>query len=150
MRLGSARASGVPLLSPTVRMGSEGKETYLHYTWHTASKRKQLESWAPSSSDSELETETKSHSNSFPHFLVVEAKDYKSFEKISPFAIAKSVKCNIGTEKRKKASKRIIAGGGHHAGIRRASDETGNPRWHPCDCYTTPHAQLQPWRHKMS
>ena len=35
MRLGSTRASGVPLLGPTVRLGSEGNETYLHYTWHT-------------------------------------------------------------------------------------------------------------------
>jgi hypothetical protein len=61
-------------------------------------KRKQTESIALSS-DSDVETEPKNDSISFPHFLVVEPKDDKSFEKISPFAIAKSVKSNVGTVK---------------------------------------------------
>jgi len=61
-------------------------------------KRKQTESIALSS-DSEIETEPKKDPISFPRFLVVEPKDDNSFEKVSPFAIAKSVQCNVGTVK---------------------------------------------------
>ena len=61
-------------------------------------KTKQTESIALSS-DSEIETGLKNDMSSFPHFFVVEPKDGNSFEKVSPFAIAKIVKCNVGTVK---------------------------------------------------
>ena len=67
LRLGSARAPGVPLLGPTVRVGSEGSETCYHthgdetpYSLQRCfeEKRNQTESIALSS-DSEIETESK-------------------------------------------------------------------------------------------
>ena len=81
MRLGSARASGVPLLGPTLMVGSEGSET--KYNPHGSKtpnsiqrcleekKQKQTESIALSS-DSEIETESKNDPNSCPRIFVVQ------------------------------------------------------------------------------
>ena len=67
--------------------------------------------------------ESKNNPTSFPRFFVVEPKDNNPLEKVSPFAIAKSIQCNVGTVKSVKKI-RLAADRGEHTGIRWPRIET--------------------------
>jgi hypothetical protein len=73
--------------------------TKQNQTPNESKKRKQRDS-VGISSDSDIDTsESNKQMGSFPHFFVIEPRDGLSFDKVSPFAIEKSLSCTVGTMK---------------------------------------------------
>ena len=99
MRLGSARASVVPLLGPTVRVGSENGEFYpttmdsKNFEQPRGNKRRAEQALTLSDEDSDHIT--------YPRFLVISANNTEPI-KYSIFAIQKFLQCGVGEVKSAK------------------------------------------------